>query len=309
MLARSGTLLVLLVFEIALLWLAFPAEPVRAAVHEVSVALGSLGHLRQFLILFLAGAVFFGGRGIRLELRRFDSRPESLGQSRALRLHVLFLVLFAGIGMTAYRVGNVTRSWALLFAAAGAAFLFSWLFSLLPPRFWLMWVRSNPAALAAGACAGLAGSLAAVAAQHWFFLSYWTAVIVGQLLRLLGQPVVINLTALTVGTTRFQVILNDACSGLEGIGIVSIFLAAYLWGSRRDLRLPRALLLLPIGIVVVWMANAVRVTAMVLIGGVNPRIAAEGFHSMAGWLLLNLVALALVLTSRRIRASRTRKRP
>jgi exosortase E/protease (VPEID-CTERM system) len=299
MLGRSGTLLSLLILEIAALWLALPAAPLHDAVHEVSVALGSLGHLRQFLILFLAGALFFGGTSIRLELRRLDSQPEGLRESTALRLHLLFLALFAGIGLAAYRMA-VARSWALLFASAGAAFLLSWLFLLLPPRFWLTWVRSNPAALFAGGCAGVAGSLAAIAAQHWFFLSYWTLLIVERLLRLLGQSVETNLTTLTVGTPRFQVMLTDACSGLEGIGVVSIFLIAYLWGCRRDLRFPNALLLLPIGIITVWLANAVRVTAMVLIGGINPRIATEGFHSMAGWLSLNLVALGLVLASRRM---------
>jgi exosortase E/protease (VPEID-CTERM system) len=304
-LRRSGTLLVVLALEISALWLAFPVEPVHGAVHAVSVLLGSFGHTRQFLILFLAGALFFSGTTIRTEIQRFDSEPQRpWGSSRWLHVHLAALALFASLGMVGSHVGSLTstvgRSWALLFASAGAAFLLSWLFCLLPPGFWLEWVRSSPVAMVAGVCAGLAGSLAAVAARHWFLLSYWTLLIVERLLRLLGQPVVKDLSTLTVGTPRFQVILTDACSGLEGIGIVSIFLVAYLWGCRRDLRFPPALLLLPIGMATVWLANAVRVTAMVLIGGVNPRMASEGFHSMAGWLSLNFVALGIVLASRRL---------
>jgi hypothetical protein len=40
-----------------------------------------------------------------------------------------------------------------------------------------------------------------------------------------------------------------------------VFVSAYLWLSRRVLRFPRALLLLPIAIAAVWFANAGRLVA------------------------------------------------
>ena len=289
--SRRTALVVLLAVEVSTLWLTFPAGPTRQAVHEISVLLGSFGHVRQFLILFAAGTVFFGWTAIRSELRTFENEPQS---PAALTTHFIALVLFAALGLSG-------GPFPVAFAASGALFLLSWLFCVLPPRFWLGWFRSNPGALAAGACVGLAGSFAAAAAGHWRLLSYWTLRIVERLLPLFGQSVVSDPATLEVGTPRFRLVLTGACSGIEGIGLVSVFLIAYLWGCRRDLRFPAAFLLVPIGIVTVWLANALRVTAMILIGGINRAVATEGFHSMAGWLSLNFVALGLVLVSRRAR--------
>ena len=53
------------------------------------------------------------------------------------------------------------------------------------------------------------------------------------------------------------------CSGYEGIGLIWAFLTAYLVLFRRRLRFPRALLLFPIGTLVMWLANGVRIAALV----------------------------------------------
>ena len=77
---------------------------------------------------------------------------------------------------------------------------------------------------------------------------------------------------------------------------------AYLWFFRERLRFPQAWLLIPLGTVVIWLANVVRIAALVAIGTwVSADIAAGGFHSQAGWLAFNAVALGLVLVSRRMR--------
>jgi len=94
-----------------------------------------------------------------------------------------------------------------------------------------------------------------------------------------------------------------ACSGYEGIGLIWVFLAAYLVACRRSLRFPTALWLLPMGTAAVWLVNAARIAALVLVGAwVSPAVALGGFHSQAGWLGFNAVALGLVALSRKLPA-------
>src|SRR5262249_45612215 len=104
-----------------------------------------------------------------------------------------------------------------------------------------------------------------------------------------------------VGTPAFQVRMAPECCGYEGIGLIWIFLGAYLWLYRRHLRFPRALLLLPAGAALIWLANAVRITALIALGTwASPAVARGGFHSQAGWLAFNAVGLGLVAVSHRV---------
>src|SRR5213078_1557254 len=65
-----------------------------------------------------------------------------------------------------------------------------------------------------------------------------------------------------------------------------------LWLFRKDLRFPGALALLPMGVVAIWVINALRIVALVVIGTSGwPAIARGGFHSQAGWLAFNAVGL------------------
>src|SRR5262249_21996318 len=74
------------------------------------------------------------------------------------------------------------------------------------------------------------------------------------------------------------------------------------WLFRRELRFPRAFLLLPAGTAAIWLSNSARIAALVLVGSWGrPEVAMSGFHSQAGWLLFCTVGLALVAVSRRSR--------
>jgi exosortase E/protease (VPEID-CTERM system) len=96
--------------------------------------------------------------------------------------------------------------------------------------------------------------------------------------------------------------IASACSGYEGIALIWVFLLFFLWHYRKDLRFPEALLLLPLGTAVMWMANGVRIAALIGLGTAgHPDIALAGFHSQAGWLAFNVVALGLLVA---IRSSR-----
>ena len=101
-----------------------------------------------------------------------------------------------------------------------------------------------------------------------------------------------------LGTPRFGVIIDRACSGYQGIGLIITLLGFYLWCFRRSLNLSRALLLLPMGVVAIWTANVIRIAALVLIGDrISAEVAVGGFHSQAGCIMFNLVGLGLIAVS------------
>jgi len=103
-----------------------------------------------------------------------------------------------------------------------------------------------------------------------------------------------------IGTSKFRVVIAQDCSGYEGVGLVLAFLSMYLWLFRKDLRFPKALVILPVGAIAIWILNAFRIAALVMIGTSGwPEIAKGGFHSQAGWLSFNAVSLAAVAITMR----------
>jgi exosortase E/protease (VPEID-CTERM system) len=109
-----------------------------------------------------------------------------------------------------------------------------------------------------------------------------------------------------LGTSRFAIEIAPACSGYEGIGLILVFLSGFLFMSRAHLRFPSALVVLPIGVVLVYTVNLVRIVALLGFGHhVSPTIAVAGFHAYAGWILFCAVALTLVYwTDRRFARER-----
>src|SRR5262249_20386364 len=90
-----------------------------------------------------------------------------------------------------------------------------------------------------------------------------------------------------------------ACSGCEGLGLIWIFLVAYLSFFRRELRFPQSLLLVPIGTVLILLVNVLRIVSLVIIGAkFSPEVALGGFHSQAGWLGYIAGSLGLVGVAR-----------
>jgi len=69
---------------------------------------------------------------------------------------------------------------------------------------------------------------------------------------------------------------------------------------RKDRRFPKALLLLPVGAIAIWILNVFRIAALVMIGASGwLEVAKGGFHSQAGWLSFNAVSLGLVAITMR----------
>jgi exosortase E/protease (VPEID-CTERM system) len=189
---------------------------------------------------------------------------------------------------------------AVPWGLAGALTLVFWGATLLPLALWLSLARQGLLALSAGVIiGGTAWGAGLCSNTLWRPLGRWTLWVVAQILCLVSDDVVCDPSRSIVGTASFTVEIAPSCSGYEGIGLTLVFLCVYLWVYRFDLRFPQALCLIPVGAALIWLANAVRIAALVAVGTWgSPAVALGGFHSQAGWLAFIGVMLGLVAVSR-----------
>ena len=161
-------------------------------------------------------------------------------------------------------------------------------------------LAARPAAtgLLAGALAWL---LARASEGVWPWFSRITMTAAAALLSLLASTeLVVDVERLYLGLGDFVVEISAACSGIQGMGLMAALTTAYVVRFRHGLRLPRALVIVPVGIVLAFAFNIVRIAALVWVGArISPDVAMGGFHSKAGWLATCLLALGLVFWVRR----------
>lgn len=157
-----------------------------------------------------------------------------------------------------------------------------------------LWLYTSTAVVAACVAGDFSRSL-------WQPMGRLTFSMVEGLLRLVASGVTADPSRMIIGTGKFRVEIAEQCSGFEGAGLMLAFGVVWLCLFRKECRFPQALLLIPAGVVVIYLLNAVRIAALVLIGSAGaPEIAVGGFHSQAGWIAFNVVALGFSLTARRI---------
>jgi exosortase E/protease (VPEID-CTERM system) len=272
------------------------AAPVRAGLHW-----GLRFLVAYAVVLFLLSAL-----GREDTLRSLGSRHarEPL-RIRFLLWHVVALIPFAGLSAILF----VDRSAAdFLVVAIGwhVAAVLAALFlmvGLAPLRVWVGALGRARATLVYAIAPALGSVLAIQASQMlWHPAAGLTFRMAEAVLRPILAGLQVDYTTLTIGTRQFAVQIADQCSGLEGIGLMFIFCAAWLWLFRREYYFPRALLIIPVAVVLVYLLNTVRIAALVLIGNAGyPEIAVVGFHSQAGWIAFNATALAVALIAKRSR--------
>ena len=211
--------------------------------------------------------------------------------------HTLLLVPFGYLSLRLYAAQSaisfaaLALAWHACAAAAAAA-----LFAALAPLCAWRDVARQMRGLALFATLPALAAVAAIKASQ----TLWgpAAHITFRLVRMLLLPLLPGLRSdpaqLVLGTPHFAVQIAQVCSGLEGIGLVLAFCAGWLWLFRRDYYFPRALLVVPVGVLVVYLLNLVRIAAVVLIGNAGyDRVAMLGFHSQAGWIAFNLTAFGI----------------
>jgi exosortase E/protease (VPEID-CTERM system) len=219
--------------------------------------------------------------------------------------HVAVVAIFAALSAALYGTLRtpfppdlIAAAWVL---AGGSAIACAGL-ALLPRALWVNLVRGTGKlwAYAFGATV-LACVLGSMSRALWTPATRLTFALVRLLLHPLVRDMVLEPDRMRIGTHRFTAIVSPECSGLEGAALLLIFGILWLVLFYEESRFPQSLLLLPAAVVVLFLLNAVRIAALILIGHAGAHeIAVRGFHSQAGWIAFNSVAFGFSIAARRL---------
>jgi len=144
-------------------------------------------------------------------------------------------------------------------------------------------------------------SAASLSTTLWEPLSRATFLVVATLLHWLGFELLADYQQVLLELDGFAIVIAPVCSGFEGIGLYVALLGAYLYRLRSSFRFPQALLLFPAGVLLVWLGNAARIAALMVVGAkIDPELAIGSFHSKAGWVFFSAITLAIAELARRI---------
>jgi exosortase E/protease (VPEID-CTERM system) len=260
-----------------------------------------------FVVVFAAAIALFA------YMRGWEQLGFVDAEVRAARPRVSWILIHLGIAASLvplshllYRFDATPRQFAALvalWAALGLSAVASAFLAMAPWRRWREVAHALGAIWYYAALVGLLSSAAIVLSQ-----GLWeaTASVTFNLVRLLLSPIFdsmyVNPAIRELGTKTFTIAVKDNCSGLEGIGLIIAFTIAWLFYFRREYRFPRALLLIPLGAVIIFVLNAVRIAALLLIGNAGYiEVASYGFHSQAGWIAFIAASCGIAIGSQRIR--------
>lgn len=244
-------------------------------------------------------------------LDEFVMRTQGYRWQVWLVLHILTFAIFATVTSVIFEKpidpAHLTAPWFSIWLALAGTTLALWLLTLAPSNFWLRIVYQYRTKLLVGiflgVCAWTQFGIPQFAKQDlWLLLSSLTLQFVYLLLSLIYSNLIYLPDLLIVGTSSFQVEVSYRCSGIEGVLLINVFLAVYLWLFRNDLRFPHVFWLFPLGILFTWLANALRIAMLIAIGNsFSPEIAETGFHANAGWIAFTLISLTAIALSHRMR--------
>jgi exosortase E/protease (VPEID-CTERM system) len=275
------------------------------ALHEGGAWIAWIGSARfifQFALVFFAVLLLIEARCWKFysnallgSSEPYDWQPWVLMQ---VLVFTVFVLLTAKLEVTDSVVWPVEKSlllitvWILLVPT----FMLLWLCIFAPFQLWWQLLRKkNGSIIAAAFITWLVWVVSGFTESLWVSFNSMTFRLVYLILTLLYADVIIYADRFILGTPGFIVEVAKECSGYEGMGLVTVFLAVYLWLFRQDFRFPQVLLLFPVGLAVTWVFNAFRIAVLIAIGSSwSSEIALTGFHSQAGWIAFLLVALGLM---------------
>jgi exosortase E/protease (VPEID-CTERM system) len=218
--------------------------------------------------------------------------------------HCFAMGVFVGLSFLLY--GGGSSSWINLLAAgwfvAGASAIAFAAFAFLPWVGWVQLIRSTGLLWAYASTAVVSACLVGNMFRWlWQPASHLTFRLIKIFLSPFVSDLIANPATLVIGTQRFLVQIAPECSGLEGVGLILAFGILWLLVFRQECRFPQSLLLIPFGVALVFLLNAVRITALVLIGNAGAQqIALGGFHSQAGWIAFSAVGVGFCLAIQRV---------
>lgn len=219
-----------------------------------------------------------------------------------LMVHAVLLAGFAALSTLLYRGGDIPFAvLALGWHACGLAAALALFAAIAPLRFWLGALRQT-GALPLYSLLPAAGALLVFKLSQWLWAP--AAAVTFKIVSLMVHPLVPSLrtdvSSLTLITDHFAVQVSEICSGLEGVGLMLAFCTAWLFYFRREYIFPRALVIAPIGMLLIFLLNSMRIAMLILIGDAGyQQIAAVGFHSQAGWIAFNVAAFAVAYAAKR----------
>jgi exosortase E/protease (VPEID-CTERM system) len=279
-----------------LLWL-----PVRFFGSPLSVPLPSRFQFAAVFISSVAAAIAFGWTTYREEARRALADSADSGTWMVW----LSLCLLALLGllrlMQSQTDAGPNASDTLAIVTLSLVALISWCLAAMPARFWWSCVSGHRLTTLGATAVGL--SVFAIG-HHYATagilkpIEYATLNLSSAVLHLVTTSVTVDYKENLLGANGFSVHVGEPCAGVEGIALFSIFFGVYLWICRAELHFPRTLILVPIGFIALFCLNVLRLVALILLGAWSGSLAIEGFHSVAGWLLFNAVALSMVVATK-----------
>lgn len=266
---------------------------------------------RHFVLLFMTGAVValcalvvFWRDPARVALATTTAPPQAW-LAPWLSAHVLS---FAVLGLVTHAVVSVPG----LAGAGGLALLGLWLgagglmaFSLFKAAFGdaLAGLARGLASivLAAAVVGALAVLLLPLLLPLWSQIGRPTMYLAAALLALSDSAVFIDPVQSVLQIDDFAVQVDARCSGIEGMGLVTLMLAGYLFRFRAEHRFPHALIILPAGMALAFLANGLRIALLIALGAyVDPDLASSAFHANAGWIFFCTLTIGLVALARAV---------
>jgi CAAX prenyl protease-like protein len=280
-------------------------------------------HLHQIMatpIVFAAAFLFFGRRKLRLTALEIEPPRRAYLLLHATALAALLIAtavllhrLPPGTPIADRPIApfTATFTWAALWYAALAALPLALVPALFPLRqlartlaglrsVWLYAALTTLAAMSARSLVrwvwDAPNSALGLALQQSTF--YGTRLLLG----LFYRNVIAVPTTHVLGTPGFYVEVAGTCSGIEGLALMLVFTGGWLIYARRELRLRRAVLLVPVALALSWLLNLVRIALLIAIGDAgHPDVAVNGFHSEAGWIMFNAIAIGFLIAVQHIR--------
>lgn len=256
--------------------------------------------LRGLSLLLLVGVYFWA---VRTAWRAFvDLAVGQRGRTVWALLHLAGLVIIVvpmtlvpdhSLNATFHKILPSMVTGAVLAALGGG-------FWLARPQDWWLWLRPrvwpvSALLVVAFVLPNLAEAIGPI--WYWDTLTQITFAGVALVLAMVADVPIVDPAAQIIGTNGFVVAVADSCSGVEGFVLVSVFLALYAVLFHDRLRLTRFWLCVwPVALLLSWVFNVVRITALIMLGAyASPELAVNGFHSFAGWLFFMLLAMAVLL--------------
>jgi len=247
-----------------------------------------------------------------LAVQRRDSAPLIGTQGRRwpvrfgmIGLHGALLVALGGCSILFRTAARDLEFCALtiIWLAAGTGAVLALFAALAPLSTWRSEFIRHRAVLLFAIAPAIATIIAMNLSQVlWQRTAKITFVIVAFLLKPLFSDLYVDNASNSLGHGNFVVTIADACSGLEGMGLMLVFCVSWLWYFRREFYFPRAFLIIPAALVLMFFLNSMRIAALVLIGTAGyPNVAIVGFHSQAGWIAFNAVAFGVALVAKNSR--------